>query len=85
MKLVGAWGTCGSLLGMVLVGSSGTPTVTQAPAAGAKTPVQLVIEMVARENDEAAHHDRYEFVSTERSDRTGMFGSSGWCRRRRAG
>jgi hypothetical protein len=27
--------------------------------------------MVARENDEAAHHDRYEFISTERSDRTG--------------
>jgi len=69
MRLLGAWGTFGSLLGMVLAG--GSPTVRQAPAGGAKSAVQLVTEMVARENDEAAHHDRYEYLSTERSERTG--------------
>jgi hypothetical protein len=35
------------------------------------TPLQVVEAMVAHEDDEAAHKDRYEFLSNERSDRTG--------------
>jgi hypothetical protein len=35
------------------------------------TPLQLVNAMVAHESDESAHRDRYEFLSQERSDRTG--------------
>lgn len=35
------------------------------------TPQQLIEAMVANEDDEGAHRDRYEFLSTERSDRTG--------------
>jgi hypothetical protein len=38
---------------------------------GSLTPEQLVRAMVAHEDDEAAHRDRYEFLSNERSDRTG--------------
>jgi hypothetical protein len=34
------------------------------------TPLQLVNAMVAHEDDNAAHTDRYEFLSVERSDRT---------------
>jgi hypothetical protein len=37
----------------------------------ALTPLQLVRAMVAHEDDEAAHRDRYEFLSEERSERTG--------------
>jgi hypothetical protein len=36
-----------------------------------QTPKQLIQEMVAHEDDNAAHRDRYEFLSQERSDRTG--------------
>jgi hypothetical protein len=36
-----------------------------------KTPLALVQEMVAHEDDDSAHRDRYEFVSKERSERTG--------------
>jgi hypothetical protein len=36
-----------------------------------KTPLELVKEMVAHEDDDQAHQDRYEFVSNERSERTG--------------
>lgn len=35
------------------------------------TPVQVVQGMLAHEDDDSAHRDRYEFVSNERSDRTG--------------
>jgi hypothetical protein len=58
---------------MLLAGGAvGAPATAQTASADvAKTPLQLVNEMVAHENDEAAHHDRYEYVSTERSDRTG--------------
>ncbi len=35
------------------------------------TPLALVQGMVAHEDDSAAHHDLFEFLSTERSDRTG--------------
>jgi hypothetical protein len=37
----------------------------------ALTPLQLVRSMVAHEDDESAHRDRYEFLSKERSERTG--------------
>jgi hypothetical protein len=40
----------------------------QAPS---PTPLGLVQAMVAHENDTAAHHERYEFLSNERSERTG--------------
>jgi hypothetical protein len=40
-------------------------------ASGQMTPLQLVNAMVAHEDDNAAHTDRYEFLSVERSDRTG--------------
>jgi hypothetical protein len=36
-----------------------------------QTPLQLVNAMLAHEDDEAAHRDRYEFLSNERSERTG--------------
>jgi hypothetical protein len=36
-----------------------------------RTPEMLIKAMVAHEDDEAAHQDRYEFLSQERSDRTG--------------
>jgi hypothetical protein len=38
---------------------------------GSQTPQELVKAMVAHEDDESAHRDRYEFLSNERSDRTG--------------
>jgi hypothetical protein len=38
---------------------------------GTVSPLQLVQSMVAHEDDEEAHRDRYEFLSQERSERTG--------------
>ena len=35
------------------------------------TPLQVVSSMIAHEDDDPAHRDRYEFLSNERSDRTG--------------
>jgi hypothetical protein len=35
------------------------------------TPLQVVSEMIAHEDDTAAHRDQYEFLSKERSERTG--------------
>lgn len=35
------------------------------------TPLQVVNAMIRHEDDNAAHRDRYEFLSKERSDRTG--------------
>jgi hypothetical protein len=35
------------------------------------TPLQVVKAMIANEDDDPAHKDRYEFVSNERSERTG--------------
>lgn len=35
------------------------------------TPVQVVQGMLAHEDDDSAHNDRYEFLSKERSERTG--------------
>jgi hypothetical protein len=43
----------------------------QSHAQNAQSPLQLVTQMVAHEDDEAAHRDRYEFLSNERSERTG--------------
>ncbi len=40
-------------------------------AVQAQTPVQLVASMVANENAAAAAHERYEYLSNERSGRTG--------------
>jgi hypothetical protein len=36
-----------------------------------KTAMQLVQDMVAHEDDDRAHQDCYEFLTTERSERTG--------------
>jgi len=38
---------------------------------GQVSPLQLVQSMVAHEDDEEAHRDQYEFLSQERSERTG--------------
>ena len=35
------------------------------------TPLQVVSEMIVHEDDTAAHRDQYEFLSRERSERTG--------------
>ena len=35
------------------------------------TPTQVVKQMIAHEDDDSAHKDQYEFLSRERSDRTG--------------
>src|SRR5665213_2908993 len=35
------------------------------------TPQQVVNAMIANEDDDPSHRDRYEFVSNERSERTG--------------
>jgi hypothetical protein len=43
------------------------PQVEAAP----QTPLQVVNAMVAHEDDDSAHRDRYEFLSKERSERTG--------------
>lgn len=37
----------------------------------ATTPLQVVSEMIVHEDDTAAHRDQYEFLSRERSERTG--------------
>jgi hypothetical protein len=56
------------LAGAVLCGATVLCAQTQeAP----QTPLQLVNAMIAHEDDDSAHRDRYEFVSNERSDRTG--------------
>jgi hypothetical protein len=36
-----------------------------------QTPLQVVNAMLAHEDDDSAHRDQYEFLSNERSDRTG--------------
>lgn len=41
-------------------------------SANAPTPMQVVKAMIAHEDDNAAHKDTYEFLSKERSDRTGQ-------------
>jgi hypothetical protein len=66
-------GLCG---GRVIVGLLGSVFgVAHAQVAtlqqGTVSPLQLVQSMVAHEDDEEAHRDRYEFLSQERSERTG--------------
>lgn len=39
---------------------------------GVLTPLAVVKAMIAHEDDNAAHRDQYEFLSVERSDRTGQ-------------
>jgi hypothetical protein len=46
-------------------------TSLMAHAQAIQTPIELVRAMVAHEDDNAAHKDCYEFVSEEKSDRTG--------------
>ena len=46
------------------------PMVAETPHAF-ETPTQLLDAMIAKEQDSAARHERYEFLSKERSDRTG--------------
>lgn len=62
---------CGALLGLCactletrLARAQGTPP---APA----TPQEIIRAMTALEHEASAHHERFEYVSYERSDRTG--------------
>ncbi len=58
------------LMRWLLVGAiAGTAAVAYAQVP--PTPLALVQAMVAHEDDNAAHRDRYEFLSVERSERTG--------------
>jgi hypothetical protein len=69
MLLVGAMLCGGALCGDV--GSVGAQVVTGLKVEAApETPLQVVKGMIAHE-DAVAHRDRYEFLSNERSDRTG--------------
>jgi hypothetical protein len=56
-----------ALLGAVFVQAAGLAAQVPPPP----TALALVQAMVAHEDDNAAHRDRYEFLSVERSDRTG--------------
>lgn len=55
---------------LLLAAMGGMTTASANAQAGTLTPEQLVRAMVAHEDDESAHRDRYEFLSNERSDRT---------------
>ena len=46
-------------------------TMVSANPVGSQTPLQVVNTMIAHENDNSAHKDTYEFLSKERSARTG--------------
>lgn len=65
MKLAGMLSLrrCGVMVGMVLA--------VRAGAQESQSPQQLVQAMVVQEDNGAAHRDCYEFLSNERSDRTG--------------
>lgn len=70
----GRWRSAGWAVAAVLwTGMGAVPlhaqgsTVEQGPV----SPLQLVRAMVANEDDEEAHRDQYEFLSQERSERTG--------------
>jgi hypothetical protein len=70
MVLVGALLCGGVLCGDAAgAGAQGLPglKVEAAP----QTPLQVVRGMIAHEDDDRAHVDQYEFLSSERSDRTG--------------
>ena len=64
-----AW--LGACVGSGIAGVLGGVPLRGGKAQEVRTPSQLVTDMVAHEDDEAAHHDRYEFLSSERSERTG--------------
>jgi len=49
---------------------AGTGLVAETPRSFA-TPQELLRAMIAQERDSAAHHERYEYLSVERSERTG--------------
>jgi hypothetical protein len=56
------------LAGTVLFGATVLRAQTQEAQ---ETPLQVVKAMIAHEDDESAHRDPYEFLSNERSERTG--------------
>jgi hypothetical protein len=58
------------LVGMMLPGAGlmGQTAMVSAPPPAA---LQVVNQMIAHEDDNSAHRDTYEFLSKERSDRTG--------------
>jgi hypothetical protein len=65
-------GLCGGLLcgGLLFGGVAGAQTGLKVEAIP-PTPLQVVRGMIAHEDDDRAHLDQYEFLSRERSDRTG--------------
>jgi hypothetical protein len=56
---------------LLLAAMGGAVTMRAGAQAVPLTPEALVQAMVAHEDDESAHRDRYEFLSNERSERTG--------------
>jgi hypothetical protein len=64
----GDFGLAMMAITLVFTGLAVRPAHAQQPTL---TPLQLVQAMVANEDDEEAHRDQYEFLSQERSDRTG--------------
>jgi len=55
----------------LIVCASATPLLTAATPLAFQTPKQLLDAMIEQERNSAAHHERYEYLSNERSDRTG--------------
>ena len=57
-------------VGLVVVCICGTPLAEAATPLGFQTPNQLLEAMIQQEQTSAARHERYEYLSKERSDRT---------------
>src|ERR1700728_83752 len=59
-------------LAAVLVAGAGVVRAEgPTPLSGFQTPQALLTAMITQEQESAAKHDRYEYVSKERSERTG--------------
>ncbi|QMV18722.1 hypothetical protein GOB94_08535 [Granulicella sp. 5B5] len=56
---------------LLLLLAAAAPAETPATPQALQTPQQVVLAMIDNENAAAAHPDRYEYVSNERSGRTG--------------
>ncbi len=61
----------GCLLAVVGVGVCGSAGMMAETPRTFATPQDLLVAMIAQERDSAAHHERYEYLSVERSERTG--------------
>ncbi|MGA7155794.1 MAG: hypothetical protein WBY53_03040 [Acidobacteriaceae bacterium] len=68
----GWWRFLGWRLLLVVLLFPGVGFGQQAESGPTLTPMQVVKTMIAHEDDDRAHKDQYEFLSQERSDRTGQ-------------